>query len=795
MSTPGGLVDKQELIDAQLDTAHLGRVVNSKDASGAPISTSTNRTGGVNKTLDALEGEYETSIANKEAEANDAIDAYRLLSKGPYASGILLDDKFQYITYNGESYFATNPPYTTTSTTPDNDTANLEVKPYLTESSGDSRYELTFKPDVSGSAVENMLLGKLSSGDIIQHMVGNLYSTGATKWEVIAVTSPMVLTNFKHKSSIQLDDACLGSSDVDASLSEIIGYCKSKEVYEVNVSGDYSFSDSAVTNKGSINFIGSGSISGLYRKKVTHDNAPSTIAFNDTIPTSHLKRFTTKENPVVVVVGDSISTEIADSVGYQSCLYGVLKNALTKANPDKNITFYNRGIGGETYFTAVGLPSSFPSWYTDTGKAWPLYVGELEPDLVIFNFGMNDSDAFQSSTIKSYQGLFDNSGIFTAGRPDVIYCTNLVPALDAKIGDFGTEAGQKGRDFVAGYTRTYAPTVDAGVLDMHRLQVAIRDGYDAANTYLELVGDITPVSGAVAASESCSDFQWEIDVSLVDASNPLSVKLGPTEVTDPSGRGSFVVITEASGLFNITLYDTASTIYADISPDSVAVPSGAFTCEIQKKGSGITILIDGVKITEYNGVITHGGDFISKAGDATYTSGNITAAKFYKGVPLEIKPSIVNDLMWGVSTSLVSIKSPYGGNGVNHPSSIGVASVFERVCDMNLLGGKRGDVFQVIDIDLFQNGFAQLSGFGDCKVTRHGDLVTLELQMTTPSEGATGVAFNLPGTYRPTSLSGNFVPLSDAAGSVAIGHLKPTGDFEITKGGNSWLFGSFTYSV
>ena len=55
MSTPGGLVDKQELIDAQLDTAHLGRVVNSKDASGAPISTSTNRTGGVNKTLDALE--------------------------------------------------------------------------------------------------------------------------------------------------------------------------------------------------------------------------------------------------------------------------------------------------------------------------------------------------------------------------------------------------------------------------------------------------------------------------------------------------------------------------------------------------------------------------------------------------------------------------------------------------------------------------------------------------------------------------------------------------------------------
>lgn len=56
MPTPSGLVTRQELIDAQLDTAHLGRVVNSKDAAGNPISQSTNRTGGVNATLDALLG-------------------------------------------------------------------------------------------------------------------------------------------------------------------------------------------------------------------------------------------------------------------------------------------------------------------------------------------------------------------------------------------------------------------------------------------------------------------------------------------------------------------------------------------------------------------------------------------------------------------------------------------------------------------------------------------------------------------------------------------------------------------
>ncbi|AUR82310.1 coil containing protein, partial [Vibrio phage 1.023.O._10N.222.51.B4] len=73
MATPGGLVDKQELIDAQLDTAHLGRVVNSKDASGAPINTSTNRTGGVNKTLDALEAEYQGEIDALETRSDAAI--------------------------------------------------------------------------------------------------------------------------------------------------------------------------------------------------------------------------------------------------------------------------------------------------------------------------------------------------------------------------------------------------------------------------------------------------------------------------------------------------------------------------------------------------------------------------------------------------------------------------------------------------------------------------------------------------------------------------------------------------
>ena len=114
---------------------HLGEVVTGKvdgSPTGADIDTSTlPYTGQVRKTLPALEGEYDQSIADKEAEADAAIDSYRLLNKGPYAPGITLESKFEYITYNGESYFATNPPYTTTATTPDAD-GNLFAGGYTT---------------------------------------------------------------------------------------------------------------------------------------------------------------------------------------------------------------------------------------------------------------------------------------------------------------------------------------------------------------------------------------------------------------------------------------------------------------------------------------------------------------------------------------------------------------------------------------------------------------------------------------------------------------------------------------
>lgn len=63
MPTPGGLVTKQELIDAQDDTRHLGEVANGLDASGNPIDTSISRLGEEHYTV---KGIYDTIKFNFE---------------------------------------------------------------------------------------------------------------------------------------------------------------------------------------------------------------------------------------------------------------------------------------------------------------------------------------------------------------------------------------------------------------------------------------------------------------------------------------------------------------------------------------------------------------------------------------------------------------------------------------------------------------------------------------------------------------------------------------------------------
>lgn len=512
---------------------------------------------------------------------------------------------------------------------------------------------------------------------------------------------------------------------------------------------------------------------------------------DDLIPDLHLKRFLSKTNPVVVMVGDSIGTDTADTIGRTESLWSLLREKLTHAYPNKTITFVNRAIGGETYFTAVGLPVGFPTWYTDHARAWPLYVGDLSPDLVIFNFGMNDENAFQSSTLYNYENLLSNAGVFPAGKPDVIYCSNLTPSLVSTIANMNTKAAQDGRHFVAGYTRSWARSKGYGLIDFHRMGSIVKDGFDPTTTSLKRIGSVTPVAGAVAGTVACTDFKWVLSVSTITAAQPLAVKLAAEEVTDSVGRGAFAVLSVSNGKIVVDLYDRPGNIYAGL-VSTVTAPAGAFTLTVEKKQQTLIVLINDQEAVSYSRLRVHGKDFTPRVGDATYQGGNITAATFYAGEYKRYRPSLTNEELWGESTADVSMKLPYGGNGVNHLSSRGVASIFKPVLDGTMLGASAAASAQVANLVLL-NGWTQLAGFVRSMVVRTGNQTTIILHIVPPQDGATGIICNLPEIYRPPANISTFVPLQTGNLLAARAQIDPNGDVRVINGGNGYLDGCFTY--
>ena len=582
-----------------------------------------------------------------------------------------------------------------------------------------------------------------------------------------------------------------------SSVQAAFTYAKQLGIKVLRVDSDLS-TDEDVSGKGAASLIGNGSLAGVYRKRVARDTDPVSTEFNDINPEVHLKRFLSKSSPVVVIVGDSIATETGANVPTIDTLYHRLKTKIAAAYTDKNITFYNRAIGGETYFTAVGLPNSFPSWYTNHSRGWPAYVGDLKPDLVVFNFGMNDGSNLHTNKLKDYQDLFDNRTIFPEGRPDVIYCTNLTPALDSTYAGFGTESAQRGRDLVAGYTRTFARAVGAGLLDFHRQCTIVKDGYDPTDTALELVGSITPVNGAVSATDhQCTDFKLDLTLTLAVNTN-MAVRLGAPSapVIDAAGRGSYAVIYNNAGNLKVDFFTadivSDANIYASITT-SVAIPSGAFVLSIEKRQNSCVISIDGVPAASFDKLRVAGADVAPKAGNSTYTSGTITAATLWVGRYKTYKPSIINDDMWGASDNAAVQRKPFGGNGANHPSSLGSSAVFQPVLDNADFSGV-GDYVGNLTLS---NGWRAVSGKMQSKAYRSGKFVCIQFNVQVPTTGvaAKGIIANVPAEFRPPSgisVYGVMQTANSVESNVQC-DLSSNGDIQIYGNVDSFAWGSITF--
>ena len=514
-----------------------------------------------------------------------------------------------------------------------------------------------------------------------------------------------------------------------------IDACIAKEVSSIHFDSKMALTPDTDIRKASlINFTGVQQ-EGLYRTFSTKQNAPDFIPSSDITPSRHLNGITTA-TPVVMLLGDSISTSGPDSWNTASDMFTILCDEMARKNPDRTFTFLNRAIGGQRWTNLLTRPEVFPAWYGDSSQLWLDAVKGSAPDIVFLAFGMNDSNGFAADAVRRCVNAINS----WPKVPKIIFITNPLPARTTQLNDgFGFVGPdfQEGRDNPAGWVRSWASVHGYGVIDIHRAQVAMRDGYDVSKNILVHQGSYTPETlpgGALRSGAPSVD--WSILGTVLAGAWPvgkvLSCKTGSI--------GEAVFVSNVAGKFAIVGFsDDGATVSVTSTKD---VPTGTFEIGISVVDNMATVVVDRDACLSIP-IVRRGGRYNLIVGwQDDLTTGPFNALEFSTGYPArgQFNRSLTDEETFGPSSPIADRKPVYGGNGVNHYSSVGVEKLVRPVieaADLTLSDGawERNEASTL------------LAGIGTVVAYRRNGMVQLE-GLYTPSANAVAL-FQLPAGFRP----------------------------------------------
>jgi lysophospholipase L1-like esterase len=457
---------------------------------------------------------------------------------------------------------------------------------------------------------------------------------------------------------------------------------------------------------GNVIFVGPGVLVNLdvntgsgYRKRIIPENTFVGFPSRFDITATHRKRLdqavaaATPTSPAVVVLfGDSTTdggSQAADSATPKFYLQQMLRQAYgTQA---ANILVYHRGISGQTWTTGnlpgnqiAGVVASPPPWFADLTKLWLTYVASVQlpsgasasPDLVLCNFGMNDQASFDYTQLESAVAyLLANSTQRFGLPPDLWFMTNYNPST--MMTGYKERAPQEGRDFVAGFTRTYAQKNGYGLMDRHRIACMAKDGYDPRSSEMVAVYDESGTLLPYTFPQQTTDFG--VLITLPAAPLTQFWNLGSLQIPLSKKAGNVLVLDCDGATGNL-----AYTVYRATGDVSTARTVSSFNCTAG--GSGLFVNVVGAQILIECGPLfnaneiapdywlppifaeRHGGLFtptVSMSGGATTTGVTLRARA---GIFASTMPIITDIEQFSVAGAS---SFPMGGNGINHMASVG----------------------------------------------------------------------------------------------------------------------------
>lgn len=370
------------------------------------------------------------------------------------------------------------------------------------------------------------------------------------------------------------------------------------------------------------------------------------------------------DGPVVVVVGDSIAAEQPNPSNLGASQWYMLCSAIQAANPSRNIAFFNRAIGSQTWTSFNGTPSSsWPDWYVDNTRPWMDYIEDLQPDLVIIALGMNDAENFVFSQCNA--AIADLLAFDTT--PDIVLVTPMVPHATSDTPSISDADAQIGRDAVAGYLRGMALTNNFGFVDLNRRLRLVRDGLDVRRCALRLSSSAASALPWTAAETSEGDFSLDMTFTTFTLSgNTLTITLG----MDGENTRTELLIDDNGGYVRCKVWDIEPDGLATTTQDTVtsglATPTGTVGIDVIVLDQRLIVLVnDTVVYAEH--IKRYSGEFSPMV---SYTAAESPTIIYSRGRYARYASRMADVELWGESAG-----GDYQGNELNHPSALAVATV------------------------------------------------------------------------------------------------------------------------
>lgn len=424
----------------------------------------------------------------------------------------------------------------------------------------------------------------------------------------------------------------------------------------------------------------------LRTESLRHQAMPG---FNNVNPAIHLPRFLAAANPVVVVVGDSTMTTAASSLTERDTIEGLIYRRLCEDNPGKDITYINRAVGGTTWGALATHPASDPgSWYTGYPNAWLAnYIEPLEPDLVIIGMGMNDKQTIDVDAMLAVFGIIEG----WTKIPDILVCTNLVPTAITDDSSYSTADEQNGRDAAAGLLRTMAQIRGYGILDFHRAGRCLRDGWDPCDSTLKevLLTAATTMPWTANALFAGYDYCWEATFASVPADfwDRAGDDSAPIDIPLSAITGNRVQMRRnGSGNVQLKVYQGPGSLFTTVDSNQPAPTSGTIIIKVELDGPMLRIRVNQNQC--FYGLVPRCGDMVVPT-LKYFNRGDLTQAftvSLWVGEPMMYNKRLSNSDLWDTYDGSSATKKPYGGNGINHPTTF-ARFVYEWVLQNTQLGG------------------------------------------------------------------------------------------------------------